>query len=194
MNNKLFIVCPFCNMELFLQKKYGKDIFFMTLSGGVIQTDDVAFLEAIRDFIERKNISTIYFVNETSCSYISNVINNVKLAGLQAEKIIEHIFIDNYSSDFKGLSLSHQQVKLAELNVKHQAYQAMTFDVFGAQIDKNDIKIKSIVTTKSENKLKEINLNKNPARGISIVKQLFFGGNSVLKHRYHQNHQHSVEL
>ena len=69
----------------------------------------------------------------------------------------------------------------------------MTLDVFGEQIDKNDIKIKSIVTTKSENKLKEINLNKNPARGVSIVKQLFFGGNSVLKHHYRQNQQHSVE-
>lgn len=149
-------MCPFSNMELFLQKKYGKDIFFMTPSGGVIPTEDIAFLEATRDFIERENINTIYFVNDTSCRFINNVINKVKLAGLQSEKIIEHIFIDNYLSDFKGLSLSHQQVKLAELNVKHQAYQAMTLDVFGEQIAKNDITIKG----SSPQKVK-INLNKN---------------------------------
>jgi hypothetical protein len=159
MNKKLFIVCPFSGMELFLQKRYGKDIFFMTASAAVIPSEDVVFLEAIREFIKREKINTIYIVNDTSCLFINNIVHKIKLVGLQSEKVIEDVFIDNYLSGFKGLSSYNQQEKLAELNVTYQAHEAMMFNVFGKEIVENDIIIKGLVTTKREYKLREIEIN-----------------------------------
>ena len=51
MNNKLFLVCPFSNMENFIRKKYGPNIFFMTSIAGIFQSKDENYVKAIRGIL-----------------------------------------------------------------------------------------------------------------------------------------------
>ncbi|MFT5778226.1 MAG: hypothetical protein ACI837_001182 [Crocinitomicaceae bacterium] len=120
MSNKLFLVCPFSCMEPFLRSKYGNDIFFLTAPGAILSSQNYGDDEAIRDFIVREKIATVYIVNDSSCRFINGIIKNDKLFGLPAEKIIEDIYIDYYLSDFKNQSLANQQLKLAELTSRNQ--------------------------------------------------------------------------
>jgi hypothetical protein len=46
MANKLFLICPFSNMEPVLQYIYGNEIFFLTYSGAVFQQQEFEYIEA----------------------------------------------------------------------------------------------------------------------------------------------------
>ena len=63
-------------MELYLQKKYGNEIYFITAPASVIQWNQKEYIDAIGDFIIRENIREIYLVNDTNCRFISNIINH----------------------------------------------------------------------------------------------------------------------
>lgn len=158
MKNKLFIICPFSQMELYLQKKYGNEIYFITAPASVIQWNQKEYIDAIGDFIIRENIREIYLVNDTDCRFISNIINKKKLYGLYAEKIVEAIYIEHLFSCFKNMSLSEKKLKLAELNINCQIEELMKPGVLGVQILNNHIELKGIITTKKENSYKEINI------------------------------------
>lgn len=72
--NKLFIICPFSNIEHFLRKEYGDDILFMTYSAGIIQYDNIDFLSSVKDIIINEKINKIYFVNDIKCRFINNTL------------------------------------------------------------------------------------------------------------------------
>ena len=158
MNNKLFIICPFSQMELYLQKKFGNEIYFITAPASIIQWNQKEYINAIGDFIKRENIREIYLVNDTDCRFISNIINKKKLYGLYSEKIVETIYIEHLFSCFKNMSLSENKFKLAELNINCQIEELMKPGVLGVQILNNHIELKGIITTKNENSYKEINI------------------------------------
>lgn len=157
MDNKLFITCPFSCMESVLRNKYGNDVFFLTCSGAILHYEEYEYLEAIKDFFLRRNINTIYFVNDTSCRFINGIIKKSKLAGLPAETIMEDIYLDNYQLNFKGQPLFNQQIKLAELNIKMQATEMFNSTIIGNPISLYNIEIKGLVTSKDKNLFKQIN-------------------------------------
>jgi hypothetical protein len=74
MKNTLFITCPFSCLEVDLQKQFGKEIFFLSSTTAALQYEESEYLEGVKDFILRKKIKTIYFVNDTSCKFINGVI------------------------------------------------------------------------------------------------------------------------
>ena len=76
MNNKLFLVCPFSCMENFISNKYGDDVFFITAMGTIFQYDETEYLETIKQFIDRENITEIFVVSDTSCRFINNALKN----------------------------------------------------------------------------------------------------------------------
>lgn len=161
MSNKLFIICPFSQMEFFLQKKYGNDIYFLTCSGAVLQYEEYEYISEVKQFILREQIKTIYIANDTSCSFINGIIKKNKLHGLKSEKIIEELYIEYYLSDFKNQSLLVQQNKLAELNIKNQANELMNSTLLGSFIFEFDIEIKGLITTKEKELFKEVQIKNN---------------------------------
>ena len=161
MNNKLFFICPFSQLEHFIREKYGDDVFFITALGAVFQFEDANYVEVIRDFINRENITDIFIVNDTSCRFIKSVIEKEKGFGTFSEEVMLNLLIDNYSVVMYNKSLIEQQKSLAELNVKQQAKEIMKSELFQQQIIQNKISIKGLITTKAENKLIELNFNLN---------------------------------
>ncbi len=161
MDNQLFVVCPFSCMEPFLQKKYGKNSFFLTYSGAVLQYHDLDYLLEVKDFIFREKIKTIFIVNDTSCRFINGIIKQKKKLGFESEKIIEEVYIDNYFSDFKEQTIDHQLLKLSELNIRNQINGLLNSTLLGRHISDLDIKVKGLITSKENNFYKEINTEKN---------------------------------
>jgi carbonic anhydrase len=158
MKNKLFIVCPFSQMELFLQKKYGNEIYFITALASIMQWNQKEDMDAIRDFIIRESVQEIYLVHDTGCRFINNIITKHKLYGLLSEEIIQNIYVEHYLSDFENKELSVQQFKLAELSIKYQAEEITKSDVLGIQIIEDAILLKGLITSKKKNLFKEINI------------------------------------
>ncbi len=158
MKNKLFIVCPFSQMELFLQKKYGNEVYFITALASIMQWNHKEDMDAIRDFIIRESVQEIYLVHETGCRFINNVITKRKLYGLPSEDILKNIYLEHYFSDFENKELSVQQFKLAELAIKYQAEEIIKSDVLGIQIIEDTVSLKGLITSKKKNLFKEINV------------------------------------
>lgn len=163
--NKLFIICPFSCMEHFLRIKFGNDIFFLTSSGAVFQSQELEYLSALRDFIIQEKIKTIYIVTDTSCRFINGIINKKQLFGLSSEKAIEELYIEYYFSDFKDQPLLNKQYKLAELNIRKQSNEILNSALVGSYISQFAIEIKGLITSKDKNLFKEMNFeniqNKN---------------------------------
>jgi len=148
MTNQLFIICPFSSMEIFLQRIYGKDIFFLTYSGAVFQPGEIEYNSEICDFILREKISEIFVVNDTSCRFIDSIVSMKKTMGFASEKVIESIYIDHYFSHFKDAPLSKQKFLLAELNVKAQMKEIINSSIIGPIISDLDIDVKGLITSK----------------------------------------------
>lgn len=163
MKNKLFIVCPFSCMELYLQKSFGKDIFFLTFPGSVFNTQDDELLAEIEHFIIREEVKNIYIVNDTSCRFINSIIDPNKMAGLACEKVIEDLYIEHYFSIFKDKSIPYQQTKLAELNVQNQAKELMDSSL-GAFIKKKNIELTGLITNKQKAVVKEFKIENSEAK------------------------------
>lgn len=161
MANQLFIVCPFSCMEPFLQNKYGKDIFFLTFTGAVIQFQEFEYLLEVRDFIIREKIKTIYIVNDTSCRFINGVVNRHKIVGFQPENVIQELYINHYHTDFKNQPFYKQRNRLAELNVKNQIREILVSTLLGSCISDFDIEIKGLITSKEENLCKLLQMENN---------------------------------
>jgi hypothetical protein len=161
MVNKLFITCPFSNLETFLKSKYGNDIFFLNAPSAVMQLHEYEYLMRVREFIKQSSIRTIYIVNDTSCRFINGIINESKLFGLPSEKVLEELYIEHYFSDFKNQSVSSKKIKLAEFSIKNQANELINNTLIGNCISDFNIEIKGIITSKDKNLLKEINVDKN---------------------------------
>ena len=159
MINKLFLVCPFSCMENFIRQKYGDDIFFITGIAAGLQFNEEGYAAVIKDFISRENITEVFIVNDTSCRFINNVLNNENSFGTHSEAVIQNLFDENFYSLLKGKTLNEQQVILAELNIKRQAKEMMKPDLFLNQITKGKICIKGLITTKSNNEIIELSFN-----------------------------------
>ena len=91
--NALFIVCPFCQLENFLRKNFGNDIYFMTAPAAVINFNKEE-VYAIKDFLARERIRKIYLVNDVSCNFIEEAINHKKEFGLHCEKELRKLLKD----------------------------------------------------------------------------------------------------
>lgn len=159
MKNKLFFICPFSQLEDFIREKYGDDVFFITALGAVFQFKDVNYTEVMRDFINRESITEIIIVNDTSCRFIKSVLEKEKGFGTFSEKVMINLLIDNYSVVMHNKPLIEQVQTLAELNIKRQVKEILSNELFLQTIIQENIRIKGLVTTKSEHKLIEFNLN-----------------------------------
>ena len=159
MNNKLFLICPFSQLEHFIREKYGDDVFFITAPGAVFQFEDVNYTEVMRDFINRENITDIFIVNDTSCRFIKSVLEKEKGFGTFSEEAIINLLIDNYSVVMQTQSLIEQKKTLAELNIRRQVSEILSNELFLQTIIQENVGIKGLITTKAENKLIELNFN-----------------------------------
>ncbi|MFN5423475.1 MAG: hypothetical protein ACK5AO_09430 [bacterium] len=159
MKKKLFVVCPFSCMEPFLRSNFCDDIYFLSSPASILDIDDSRYMESISEFIYRKEINTVYFVNDTACKFLNRIIKREELYGLFAEIILDELYFDYYTSQFKRQPLHEQQFRLAELSIKKQVSEIMRSEILGTFIHEQNIDLKGLITTKSKKYFKEIVFN-----------------------------------
>ena len=93
--NKLFIVCPFCQLESFLTQHYG-DIFFLTAPAAMydFDTDNI---QVLKEFISREHIKDVYIVGEISCILTKGVLAHSSQSRLPCEDGIKKLKSDDDS-------------------------------------------------------------------------------------------------
>jgi carbonic anhydrase len=156
MKNKLFLVCPFSNMENFIHLKYGEDVFFISAMATHAHFHDAKYLESVIDFISNQQIGEIYIVNDTSCRFLNAVLNGDSTADSTSEKSIQQLLVDNYAWIMQQRTRSEQLKILANLNIKKQTFEIRMNERFSSLILQYNIGIKGLITTKSENEIVEI--------------------------------------
>jgi carbonic anhydrase len=158
MGNKLFIICPFSGLEHFLRTKYGEDVFFLTYSASILQHNDYEYITELRQFILREKIKSITFVNDISCRFIKQVIQQKQKFGLASESTLEELYIEHYFSEFKDKSILDQTYNLAKLNVMKQVQDCLQSGIIGKAIEENAIKVKGLICSKITRSIADINI------------------------------------
>ena len=156
--NSLFIICPFCQLENFLRAKFGDDIFFMTATAGVLNFNEDE-ISAIKDFIKREQISTIYVVNDIGCNFIEEAINNKKEFGLPYETELRKQFQTIQSEEESQNSLEKKKIIVAENNLQQQAKYLAATKILKHEIETSQISIRTLITNKHESINHQFKLN-----------------------------------
>ena len=154
--NKLFLICPFSNMENFIRRIHGTDVYFMTAMATAFsyERDDI---RKIADFLDRRMITNIYIVNDTSCRFINGVIEQKMSSGSDAEKNLEVLLMENQKIIMKKSTTFDKVKTLTELNIIEQILNLREHDLIMSVVEKNKISIKGLITTKLSNTYVEVN-------------------------------------
>ncbi len=161
MNKKLFLVCPNCQLEHFIKDRFGEDVFFLTALGAVFDFHEVAYAEAIADFIEREAVTEIFIVNDTSCCLLESVLEKREGLGTAAEQVLLHLLIENNSTVMAENTLLEKKKRLAELNVRRQFFEILSNGLLLIAIVRAKVRLKGLLTTKRAGKIKEIGVELN---------------------------------
>jgi hypothetical protein len=140
-NNKLFFVCPFCQMEHFIRKKYG-DVYYVTAPAAIFSFSDENFAREIRSFLLHKNITDLYLVCDLECNFLNNVLSGGNLYGLFCEEVIENL-----------VRSADDPFSLAEKMVHSQMKALTKVSCIAEVITGRKIKLYGMVTSKKENSL-----------------------------------------
>ena len=160
MNNKLFLVCPFSCMEIYIRQKFGDNVFFISAMAAVLRfdRDDIS---AIKQFIEREKIQKILIAGDTSCRFINGVLKNEKGFESYGESLIKNIVLENKDTLSKACSELEKQKIITKSLIVNQLQEICSPDYFLSEILHNGLRIGGIITTKSRNELTEFDFNNN---------------------------------
>ena len=157
--NKLFLICPFSNLEHFIRRIHGTDVYFMTSMATSFKVDR-EYIKMIADFLDRKMITHIYVVNDTSCRFMNGVIEQNICSGSEAEKNLEALFMDNQKIIMKQSAILDKVKLLSEINIHKQISNIREHDIILSMIEKNNISIKGLITNKAAKTYIELNVEK----------------------------------
>lgn len=143
--NQLFLVCPFCQMERFITKRFG-DVLFLTAPAAVFYFDDDPFLKAVKKTIQREKITDIYLVGDVSCQFIQYALQNESITGLRCESEIQEL-----------LSTTDTAFSLTEKLLKKQLYEMTCHSVFGKEIEEGQIRLHALLTSRHDDFITPIN-------------------------------------
>ncbi len=155
-NSKLFLICPDAHLELFIRKRYGTDVFFLTALGGVFNFEEQSYLEAVLGLIEREGIGEIIFVNDTSCRFINSVLEADPRLATSAEYALLDLLIRHYYYVMRGTAPLERERRLAALNIQHQAEELLSTAFFQQPGLQDKVAIKGLISTKALGKTLEI--------------------------------------
>lgn len=155
--NKLFLICPFSNLEHFIRRIHGADVYFMTAMATAFNFDRET-IKMTADFLDRKMITHIYVVNDTSCRFMNGVIDKKMSTGSDAEKYLEALFMENQKIIMKQSTILDKVKLLSEININKQISNFREDDSIMSLIKKNKIIIKGLITNKAAKTYMELNV------------------------------------
>lgn len=146
-------------MEPFIKEKYGWDGYFLNAPGAVFSFQEINYSEALRDFLELRAIRELYIVNDTSCPFISGILEGGKFHETKAEQVMQSLFVDNYFEIMGKDSLTDRKVALATLNLQRQAMDIISNNLLQPVLKRLQIRVSGVLTTKKKGSLEEVTIN-----------------------------------
>lgn len=142
--NSLFIICPFCQLESFIRTNFGSEIFFITIPAVVLNFNK-SEISDIRDFIFRMKIENIYVVNDISCNFLEEAINNEKVFGLDCEKELRiNVKLFDFLSENHLSSVIKKEI-LAKSNIGKQVSYLNSLNLFNRHIEPSEKKVHGLI-------------------------------------------------
>ena len=155
MNNQLFIVCPFSNLEYWVKKQYGQDVLFLSVPAGLVPPSDDTFREDLKRIITENNITEIYVANEVSNPFIQSVIDESYKRDIALLNPVADLKEEFWMERFAGLSRQQQKLKLAELMIELSMEMLQT-TLLSMQSSDLPIYIRGLVISKEAGFIKEL--------------------------------------
>lgn len=159
MKNRLFLVCPFSNMETFIRRKFNQDVYFLTAMAGHAPFYDLKYTEAVLEVMKRENITELILINDTSCRFMHAILTGGQLHGTPAEEKLQQLFAEHFEEIMQQPTLSAQLKAFATLNIRKQLQEMFNNAYLRAFVQKNRLEIKGLITNKAEEEVVEIQQN-----------------------------------
>lgn len=156
--NKLFIICPECQLESIIKQNYGENVFFISGLGGVYFLDEFREIEELNDLLYNENIRIIYIVNSLDCSFLKNVINKSEFKDTEIEKEYNNLYINNIEQFLHLRDNKTLGRKLVKLNLEKQLNALKNAPYLGSKIEDGKIQAKGLIIDKAEDLHEEITI------------------------------------
>jgi carbonic anhydrase len=157
--SNLFLICPECHIEQAIRDYYGNNnVFFLTALGTVFDISAFEDAEEINDFLSREGVGSIYVVDDSSCTFIQNVLRGVTHS-TEAEDVLYELY-DEHKSFFEMDNPAKDKAhKLAELNIHRQAQALDNTAFLGSKMKNKDVHIKGLIFDREEQDFEEVTIN-----------------------------------
>lgn len=156
--DKLYLVCPDCNVEHAIRQHYGHEAYFLTALGSVFDISAFKYAEEVNEFIVDYDINEIVIVNDIQCVFIRKVINKETKHETKAECELHRLHAFN-KIQFDDLAILQQMKQLAHLNIYRQAEALLDVAFLGNKIRDHKIKLSGLTYNRSDLNFESLNLD-----------------------------------
>lgn len=162
MNHKLFIVCPFSQLEYFIRRQFGQDCFFISVPAGMIPQKDESFLANLKMSIFDNNISEVYLLSEVANPLVLSIltdedpINEGDKKHISFMSPIIELMSEYWLERFVGLSQRQKALKMAEL-INEQSIEFLKYYLGLKKVELDrPVTIKGLIISKESGFIKEL--------------------------------------
>ena len=149
LQNKLYLVCPFSQMEGFITREIYSDAYFITGMAARLCLDDDYNTEVIRYFIEKEEICELVIVNDTGCRIIHEVLTNSIKSPSPASDALKKLVSDFREVFSPGNPVEKKKQLLAKLNVNDHCRELKDNKILKTLFLKEKVKISGLLTNKA---------------------------------------------
>lgn len=150
---RLFVVCPFSQIEGFLRYKYGQESMFATAMAGNPQVEDALWLNSLVDTIRREGVTELFLVQDLQCRFLQVVMSGDAGFGTLCEVQLHQIVENNREKISAESSWANQLFAFASLKIVNQTNQIASLPLMVQLIQETGLSVQGIVSDKSTDAL-----------------------------------------
>jgi carbonic anhydrase len=139
---RLFIVCPFCQLEHVLRNRFGNDIYFITETASSLQFSQ-SEIGIIKNFVKNEKINHIHVVCDISCNFYEEVINGDRDFNIPAVRELRKLHNELLPP------AKRTKEELIKHNILKQLAYLSSEEIFKSELDNSTIKISGMLIDKS---------------------------------------------
>ncbi|HRJ29916.1 MAG TPA: hypothetical protein PLV21_06615 [Cyclobacteriaceae bacterium] len=168
--NRLFFICPFSQLEVFLQNHYGDRPFFATSIATRSQFNDSAYANSIIELIINEGITEIGIVVDTNCRFINSVLQKRSSKHFKSTYQMQEILDLHITEIVRQKTFTERKQLFAKLVIHQQVEEMCKVNLFKLMMMSRQIAVKGIISTKAANELEEVSIKHfRPHDGLSIT-------------------------
>lgn len=145
---KLFVVCPFSQIEGFLRYKFGQESMFATAMAGNPQVEDALWLNSLVDTIRREGVTELCLVQDLQCRFLQVVMSGEAGFGTLCEEQLRQILDNNREKISAESCWADQLFAFASLKIANQANQIASLPLMEQLIRETGLSVQGMVTDK----------------------------------------------